>query len=146
MVVGNLPPLGKLLQDQSESTASSFLLFVFHFLENKFELPANHRGIWRENLDVEITEGEFSHLLAVGLIALHIAFLRFLPAKGDVATGNERELVVIPVTRHEAIEIALVPCNRLSVEDSSNILFGRAWIVASTQPERYGRENNADGK
>lgn len=95
---------------------------------------------------MQIAEGEFSHLLAICLIALHIAFFCFLPAKGNVTPRYEREFLVIPVTHHETIQIALVPRGGLSVEDNPNVLFGRAWIVGSTQPESSSREKNADGK
>src|SRR3954447_8056273 len=86
-------------------------------------MPAggDQRCIWTKHFDLFIGETELAHLLAWRLVLVAITVHSGLPALQDRVAGEECHLLRMPVSVHEAFEIAPIPGCRLIVQELSQV-------------------------
>src|SRR5690349_20906847 len=104
VIVNDSPPLGKLVQDQSEQPA--LFAAIFHLQVPPARNP-NYVGDIRVHL--QAGEVEMSHFAALALVASAVALLRPLPAEGNCASGIVLETGRVPVAHHVAADVAVIP-------------------------------------
>src|SRR5262245_59980804 len=122
MVVDDAPPLRFLLKNQREEAADGlgFLL--------QSPAASDESTVAAKGLNVDLTELDLPHLLALTLILLPVAIERGLPTSTLFVATEEgqllvRRVLVFPVACHVAFEVAPVPRLRLIVQHLVDRLF-----------------------
>ena len=83
---------------------------------------ANERRLRAEKFDSQVLKIEMSHRVVIGLVALLVAIERRLPTARFSVIGEEGQIRGVPISGHEAFQIATVPGCDLGAEAFSNIL------------------------
>src|SRR6266576_56450 len=111
MVVDDFPSLRKSPEDQCEQTVGR--LSIGH---GQMPCSAHEGGIRSDRLNAQAGELQVPHLLPFTLISLPIAIERALPAGGLTSSRKKSQIWRIPIPRHEASEVVVVPGILLSAE------------------------------
>src|SRR5205814_1526591 len=90
------------------------------FLEREPPRPVHGgavRGVHRDLTEIEL---ERPHLVALGLVALHVPGARGFPPTAHVLAAVEGERVGLPIALHEAVEVAAVPVQPLRLQHAAH--------------------------
>ena|SRR5205085_7598786 len=98
---------------------------------------ASHKSCFRpERFNSQVGKVELPHFFAFALVSLAIAFQRGLPAGGDLCPRVEGQFWRVPVTRHEALQVVLVPSLNLTAH----------YLLDSTLGRSFGSLSNDSGR
>ena len=86
---------------------------------------AGESGVTAEHFDTETAKFQLAHFRAGALVVLAVTVERRLPAAGDAAAGEKRQVFGFPIARHKAFEVVAVPGVLLAIEKSADVGF---WV------------------
>ena len=120
MVVDNSPGAAAFAKDQCKTT-------FFNRIRQRY-IPASKYVCWsvRKKVDIDIWKGECASVRARVFAPVHR--IEFFPPSQQFIPRMKGEFIATQVIFHISVHIAVVPCLRLAVYDSQNLVLKIAFV------------------